>query len=209
MTVEGFLGVNADDGELLCFLKHRSGGYRVNAQTPLYQDGRVFISSGYGYIGSVILNLKVNGDKVELSKAWTSGELDNHHGGVILVDGYLYGAAHRFNHGKWICLDWDTGAMKYAQKSVGTKGSATCADGLLYIMSENRDVGLVKPTPEGHDIISEFTLPRGGKGKTWAHPVVCGGRLYLRHGNLLYAYDVKDRGAESTGEKADGKTEKP
>ena len=79
----------------------------------------------------------------------------------------------------------------YAAKGVG-KGSLTCAEGMLYTMSEKkRKVGLVPATPKSHTVVSEFRLPRGGEGPTWAHPVVCGGRLYLRHGDYLYAYDVR------------------
>jgi hypothetical protein len=74
---------------------------------------------------------------------------------------------------------------------IGKKGSLTCADGMLYVMDERGNVGLVKPTPAAHDIISRFRIPEGGRGPTWAHPVVCGGRLYLRHSDFLYAYDVK------------------
>jgi hypothetical protein len=109
---------------------------------------------------------------------------------VILLDGCLYGAAHQRNGGRWICLAWNDGAKKYAEKGVG-KGSLTCADGMLYCWSENGLVGLVPATPEKHEPVSRFTVASGGDGPTWAHPVVCGGRLYLRHGNVLHAYDIR------------------
>ncbi len=80
--------------------------------------------------------------------------------------------------------------MMYAERGVG-QGSLTCADGMLYTLSEHRKVGLVKPTPTGHALVSQFEIPEGGKGPTWAHPIVCGGRLYIRHGDRLYAYDVR------------------
>ena len=191
MTLKAVIGVNADNGDLLFRFEHPTK-YDVNATMPLYHDGHVFISSGYGTTGSTLLKLDVRGKKATVTKVWNSRDLDNHHGGVILLDGYLYGAAHNFNRGKWICLDWKTGEMKYAEKGVG-KGSATCAEGMLYTMSERRDVGLVKATPAGHEVISQFKLPSGGEGPTWAHPVVRGGRLYLRHGDFLYAYDVRDK----------------
>jgi hypothetical protein len=105
---------------------------------------------------------------------------------VILLDGYLYGSSHG---GKWICLKWDTGEVMYSESGVG-KGSLTYADGMLYTLSENRKMGLVKATPTGHTVVSQFELPSGGPGKSWAHPVVCGGRLYLRHSDQLSAYEV-------------------
>ena len=89
-------------------------------------------------------------------------------------DGHLYGADSKRN---WVCFDWNTGETKYSESGVG-KGSLTCADGTLYTFSEsNRTVGLVKPIPEGHQVISQFQIPEEGQGKSWAHPVVCGGRV--------------------------------
>jgi len=88
------------------------------------------------------------------------------------------------------CLDWKTVAMQRSEKGV-RKGSVTFADGLLYTMSERNKVGLSEPTPEGHKLISQFEIPQKGEGPSWVHPVVCGGRLYIRHDDFLYAYDVR------------------
>jgi len=189
MTDKALIGVDADTGRLLFRYPHPTK-YDINATDPIYHDGHVLITSGYGTTGSEMLRIDVAGDQVTVEKVWGSRDLDNHHGGVILLDGYLYGAAHSFHDSGWICLDWNTGEMMYAEKGVG-KGSATCAEGMLYVLNEEGTVGLVKATPEGHDVISQFQLPDDSDAKTWAHPVVCGGRLYLRRGEYLYAYDVK------------------
>ncbi|HUT11620.1 MAG TPA: PQQ-binding-like beta-propeller repeat protein [Thermoguttaceae bacterium] len=186
MTDKALIGVGADTGRLLFRYPHRTR-YDIHATDPIYHDGHVFISSGYGTTGSEMLRIDAAGDRVSMEKVWGSRDLDNHHGGVILLDGYLYGAAYG---PRWICLDWETGATMYAEEGVG-KGSATCAEGMLYVINEEGTVGLVKATPDGHDVISLFQLPDDSDAKTWAHPVVCGGRLYLRRGEYLYAYDVR------------------
>ena len=188
MNAKALIGVNADGGDLLFQFKHVAE-YDVNAMMPIYHDGRVFISSGYGS-GSALVKLNVRGNKAGVEQVWESDQLDNHHGGVILLDGYLYGASHNSNGGKWICLDWKTGRMMYAERGVG-KGSLTCADGMLYTLSEQRRMGLVAPTPTGHKLLSRFEVPSGGEGPSWAHPVVCGGHLYVRHDDRLFAYDVR------------------
>ncbi len=139
-----------------------------------------------------MLKLVVDGRQARVEKLWESSELDNHHGGVVVLDGYLYGASHESNNGRWICLDWETGGLQYAERGVG-KGSLTCADGMLFTLSEKGTVGLVEAVPSNHRLLSRFKLPRGGEGPTWAHPAVIGDRLYLRHGNRLFAYDVKGR----------------
>ncbi len=191
MVHMSLVGVNADRGDVLFSFPHPTK-YPTSTTTPVYHDGRIFISTGYGTTGSTLLKLDVDGKRAKVTKVWNSRELDNHHGGVILFDGYLYGAAHGFNRGKWICLDWKTGEMKYAAKGVG-KGSATMAEGMLYTLSEKMKAGLAKATPGGYELSGEFKIPSGGKGPSWAHPVVCGGRLYIRHGDFLYAFDVRER----------------
>lgn len=185
MNAEALLAVDADTGALLLQYPHKTE-YDVNALMPVYHDGCIFISSGYGS-GSELVRLTADGDKVAAQRVWKQKQLDNHHGGVILLDGYIYGSSSR---GKWICLDWKTGDVKYSTAGVG-KGSVTFADGMLYTFSENRKMGLVRPGPDAHEVVSQFMVPSGGPGKSWAHPVVCGGRLYLRHSDKLYAYDVK------------------
>lgn len=188
MNQKAVVGVDADSGKLLFRHPHETK-YDVNVLIPVFHDGQVYVSSGYG-TGSQMLKLTVDGKNVSAEQVWETKDLDNHHGGVILLDGYIYGTDMK---GKWVCLDWKTGEEKWSEKGIG-KGSVTYADGLLYGFNESenkRTVGLIKPNPEAYELVSEFQLPEGGKDKCWAHPVIIGGRLYLRHGDLLFAYDVK------------------
>jgi outer membrane protein assembly factor BamB len=186
MTAKALVGVNAENGDLLFRIEHDTK-YDVNAMRPIFQDGYVFVSSGYG-TGSVMYKLNLDGGSVMAQKVWGYKPLDNHHGGVILVDGYLYGSSGR----GWHCLRWEDGQSTYRERGVG-KGSLTFCDGMLYTLSENGRMGLVAATPNGHELVGQFALPKGGQGNSWAHPVVCGGRLYIRHGDFLYAYDVQMR----------------
>ena len=188
MNQKAVVGVNADSGKLLFRHPHETK-YDVNVLIPVFHDGQVFVSSGYG-TGSQMLKLNVDGKNVSAEQVWENKEFDNHHGGVILLNGYIYGTNMK---GKWLCVDWKTGETKWSEKGIG-KGSLTYADGLLYGYHEReqkRTVGLIKPSPDAYELVSEFQLPEGGAGKCWAHPVVIGGRLYIRHGDLLFAYDVK------------------
>jgi outer membrane protein assembly factor BamB len=187
MTSRHVIGVHADTGELLWQFEHVTP-WDENIFSPIFHDGQVFISTGHR-VGSVMLKVIVEGQKASVQEVWRSRELDNHHGGVILRDGYLYGS--RWSPG-WACLAWQTGQTMYSERGVG-KGSLTYADGMLYTLSEGGQMGLVPATPEQHTVVSRFPLPAGGTGPVWAHPVVCGGRLYLRHGDMLYAYDVRRR----------------
>jgi len=189
MNAKAFIGVNADTGKLL-FRHPFSTEYDIHALKPIFHNGQVFISGGYGTTGSEMLKLNVTGDSASVELVWASKELDSQHGGVILLDGYLYGAAHKFNNGKWICLDWATGDVKWAEREF-KRGSLTYADGMLYLLSERNNVGLLRANPEAFELVSQFSLPPGGEGQSWAHPVVSGGRLYIRYDTLLHAYKVK------------------
>ena len=210
LTAQALIGVNADTGDLLFRQKHVTP-FDENITMPLYHDHHVLVSTRT--IGTKLFKINVDGARFRkgtvpfsrrenrdspqvvllqlLTLRWHSEQLDNQHGGVILLDGYLYGAGHARNRAKWVCLDWKTGREIWAEKGPG-KGSVVYADGMLYTLSEKRrTVTLLPATPDGYTVTGEFTIPNQGIGPTWAHPVVCGGRLYIRHGDFLYAYDVR------------------
>ena len=185
MTAKAVVCVDADSGRLHWRVPHETK-YDVNATKPIFHDGCLFVTSGYG-TGARLLRVLVDGDKVGVEEAWKNGDLDNHHGGVVLLDGHVYGSDSRR---AWICLDWKDGRTVYSERGVG-KGSLTYADGMLYPLSENGQMGLVPATPESHELAGQFKLPPGGEGKSWAYPVVCDGRLYLRHADALFCYNVR------------------
>ncbi|GAG17617.1 unnamed protein product, partial [marine sediment metagenome] len=141
LTLKGMIGVNADTGELLWHVKHESYADE-NVMMPIYHDGHVFISTLQA--GSVKWKINVKDGKASLEEIWRTQELDNHHGGVIFVNGNLYGTSTVRNRNLWVCLDWKTGRNKYMDKGVG-KGSLTYADGMLYTLSIDGIMGLVRP----------------------------------------------------------------
>jgi outer membrane protein assembly factor BamB len=185
LSASRILSFDPDNGRLLWdypFANDREN----NIADAIISGGFVFAASGYGK-GSILLQPKKREDGTfSVEPVWTSELLDNHHGGVVLVDGYLYGAGHEARG--WYCLDFKTGDQKWQTRG---KGSITYADGHLYCYDERGTISLVKATPERGDPVSSYRLPRGGEGPYWAHPVVCGGRLYLRHSDRLYVYDIR------------------
>jgi len=145
----------------------------------------VFWSVGYGK-GSVCVKLSVSGTRVSAAKAWENRDMVNHHGGFVILDGYIYG-----NHsGGWTCLDLKTGRKQWYERGVG-KGSMCYADGMLYTFGERGGkAGLAAASPKSFALAG--TVSVSGRGPSWAHPVVTGGRLYLRYDDNLYCFDVKD-----------------
>jgi outer membrane protein assembly factor BamB len=122
---------------------------------------------------------------------WVDPTLDTHHGHVVLVDGHLYGSNWINNSkGNWVSLDWLTGKVDY-EMDWFTKGSVIAAEGMLYCYEERQgNLALVRATPKGFDVISSFRIT-AGEGPHWAHPAISDGRLYVRHGDVLMAYDIR------------------
>ena len=176
-------GADAGTGKLL-WQKEFENSRSNNATDPIFHDGYLFASSGYGK-GSILLKLDDSGPGMIPEIIWQSDLMDNHHGGVILYEGYLYGAGH--NDRGWSCLEFLTGKQRWKE---GGKGSLTCADRMLYCLDERGIMLLVRATPDKYEVVSTFKVPDGGEGMHWSHPVVCGARLYIRHQDKLFAYDI-------------------
>jgi len=181
------VGVSATDGRLLWKVGHVTP-FDENITSPIHHNGHVYWTSRT--TGSRLYKLNVDGKACSVEQVWASDDLDNQHGGVILLDGHLYGSAMSARPGPWMCLEFATGKRTCAESSLG-RASFTWADGMLYALNHRRKVALVKASPSGFRLISQFSIPEGGRGPSWAHPVVCGGRLYIRHSGLLFCYDVK------------------
>ena len=179
--------VNPENGALLW--QYPFGNERGNSATDvIVEDGLVYASSGYGK-GSVLLRPERSEDRAfTVNKVWESKLLDNRHGGVVLVDGRLYGAGHVAKG--WFCLDLLAGSECWQEEG---KGSLTYADGHLYLLDEKGQMSLVRADAKAFTEVARFAVPKGGRGPHWAHPVVSGGRLYIRHSDRLYAYDIRGK----------------
>jgi outer membrane protein assembly factor BamB len=182
-TAGGLFCVDARTG-VLEWSNDWSKGNVANCPTPAYADGLVFWANGYNK-GGLCMRLSAAGDKVTAEQAWTTKDMVCHHGGYIIDNGYIYGD----NGGGVTCLELKTGKVMWKDKGVG-KGSLLWADGMLYLFGERGGkAALATCAPTGTQIKGEFSV--AGNGPSWAHPVVIGGRLYLRYDTNLYCYDVK------------------
>ena len=192
----GMFGVNAEDGKLLFRFQHTQK-FGINCTRPIYHDGYLFLTNTWddrgsegGGEGAVKLKLTITDGKISLDEVWRDRKLDNLHDSVMLIDGFLYGTSFGYRGGTFLCVDWETGEARYEARNTGRNGALTWAEGLFYVLAEKGEMMLLRPNPEKFDVISQFTLPEGGEGPAWAHPVVCGKRLYIRHGTFLYCYDI-------------------
>ncbi len=189
------VGLDAETGKFIWkddFDDYHSDRERaISPNVPLYHEGYLHITSGYDNGGAL---LALSDDGIGKVRVWTDETLDVHHGGVVLIDGYLYGANWKDNRsGDWACIKWTDRKAMYDTKWNGNKGSVVYADGMLYCYDEtDGDLALVPATPEGFKPVSSFEITLG-EGKFWAHPSISDGRLYIRHGEYLMVYDIKQR----------------
>jgi outer membrane protein assembly factor BamB len=186
MTTVLVVGVRASDGKMLWQFRH-ANRYRENCEIPQYVGDILVVSSGYQH-GSEGHEIRRGSDgEWTVKQVWRQNQADNLHGGPVVLDGCIYAAG--YDRKGAFCLDLKTGAFKWRHSPM-PRSSYTYAEGLLYRLGEDGTMALEKPDPEGYKLISSFSIPSAGEARALTHPVICGGRLYIRHQHYLYCYDI-------------------
>ncbi len=190
LTSKSVVGVSAQDGKILW--KSDWHGTVAVIPTPIFSDGHVYVTSGYR-AGCKLIKV---GSNHEVSTVYQDNKvMENHHGGVVYVNGFLYGYSE-VRGGSWTCQNFKTGEEVWTSKNLG-KGAVACVDGMLYCLEEGSGtVALVEVSSKGWNERSRFKLDpqtsiRSPSGRIWTHPVVSGGKLFLRDQDLVYCYDVR------------------
>jgi outer membrane protein assembly factor BamB len=193
-TQKALVGVSAPDGKFLWRYARSANPNGINCSTPLFHDGLVFAASAYGAGGGLIRITKNDGD-FKAEEVWFSRKMQNHHGGMIVVDGCLYGANGGNEGGALVCLDFKTGNVLWDEREDperrAPKGSLAMADGRLYYRTEKGPVLLIEPNPKEYTERGRFEQPDRSAQPAWPHPVIANGKLYLRDQDVLLCYDIK------------------
>jgi outer membrane protein assembly factor BamB len=184
------VGLDSENGAVLW--KSPWPGRTAVVPTPIFHDGHVYVTSGYR-VGCKLIKLD-SGHRV--ADVYKNNLTENHHGGVLLFDGHIYG--HSESNG-WVCQDFKTGELVWSERRALGKGAVTSAEGMLYCLDESSGaVVLAEASPRGWKEHGRFTLQpqsknRKSQGRIWTHPVIAGGKLYLRDQEYIYCYDIKER----------------
>ena len=187
LTMKNVAGIAADTGKLLWTSSFP--GRTAVIPTPIYHDGYVYVSSGYG-AGCKLVKID---DKNQATEVYSNTLMKNHHGGVLRLKDAVYGYS---DGAGWVCQNFKTGEKIWNDRNFG-KGSVTYADGMLYCLSE-RDgtIALFQVANNGWEEKGRFTISpqatiRSPRGRIWTHPVIAHGKLFLRDQNLVFCYDIK------------------
>lgn len=187
----GIVSVAADDGRGLWNYNRVANG-TANIPTPIVTENFVFTSTGYGDGGTALLELSRQGRGVTYREVYyhAANELQNHHGGMVLVGDHVY-MGHGHNNGFPACIDLRTGRNVWGRTRGAGEGSAAIvyADGDIYYRYENAVLALVEANPQGYNLKHSFQLATNN-GKSWAHPVIQDRKLYLRDQDELVCYDL-------------------
>ncbi|MBI1314740.1 PQQ-binding-like beta-propeller repeat protein [bacterium] len=193
LTGRGVISVAADDGRFLWTYNRIANG-TANIPTPIVKGDYVFCSTGYG-TGAALLEVKSDGGKLTAEEVYflDSKTMQNHHGGMILYGNHIY-CGHGHNQGFPLCIELMTGKVAWNAGRGPGSGSAAIllADGNLYFRYEDGTMALIEATPEEYRRKGEFKLATNN-GKSWPHPVIVDGLLYLRDQGTLLCYDVRQK----------------
>lgn len=191
LTANALVGVAASNGHVLWQYSAPANAMGINCSTPIFQDGLLFAASAYGTGGGAVKLVKQADGAIEAEEVYFTNRMQNHHGGMIVVDGCLYGANGGNGGGILACLDFQTGDVLWRDRK-GPKGALLLADNRIYLRGEEGEVVLIEPSRDGLVERGRFDQPDRSGSPAWAHPIVANGKLYIRDQGLLLCYDIAE-----------------
>ncbi len=182
---KGVVGVDANSGKVLWRYNRTAG--QANILTSIVMENKVFTAGSR--TGGAVVELQRDADRVQANEMYFNSALKPSIGGAVLVDGHLYGAAS----GSLFCADFATGKIKWQDRAVGS-ASLCSADGKLYARDHRSgDLVMFAATADGYQELGRLKQPDRSRIQAWQHPVIAGGKLYLRDQNVLLCYDLSAR----------------
>ena len=205
LTAKALVAVAASDGKFLWRYDRAANSHGINCSTPIHHEGKVFAASAYGNGGGLVKLGKDASGGVKAEEVYFTNKMQNHHGGMIVYDGSLYGANGGNAGGFLLNLDLETGNVLWDERAGerrAPKGSVALADGRLYYRTEDGPMLLIEPNRKQYLKRGRFEQPDRSDKPAWAHPVIANGKLYLRDQDLLFCYDIKAKWAPAPGRRS-------
>jgi outer membrane protein assembly factor BamB len=192
MLANSVYGINPDNGKIYWSYVYyeKKKGDCWPCFTPFYADNILYLPSGA--VGCSAEGFTIARDNKSITKLWTLNKMGVHHGGVVAVNGFVYGTpGQNESHLSMLCFNIKDGKETYDIKKVGDASIIT-ADGMLYVYFTNGTVSLIPANPLEYKPVSSFRVTKG-YGEHWSHPAISDGRIFIRHGDSMMAYNISDR----------------
>jgi outer membrane protein assembly factor BamB len=185
------MGFDARTGELLWNHEQtnlpdsaRKPGYGdTHSNTPIYADGVLYYVAGDGN-GGVRLDLSEDGSSIV--EQWINPSFDSFMGGVVAIDGYLYGCSMKARDLRSVRMEnghtIDSAAV--------SPGVVIAADSMLYYYNMRGELMLFDYDQGTLTQVSDFSVTKGTR-EHFSHPAIHNGVLYVRHGNAIVGYDLR------------------
>jgi len=162
----------------------RALGITSHHSTPVFRNGLLFAIDG-GKFGSMML--KVSEDGSSITEVWQNADLNPPFGHIVVLQDNIYGLCR--GNKTFGCIDWNTGKQIVAD-STKSRTITVISDGeMLYNYDINGDFKLVKPLADRFETKGSFKV-KGGTKMHFSHPVIKDGKLFIRHDNSLFVYDI-------------------
>ena len=195
---KGVAGISAKDGKLLW--KVENAAYRTAViPTPVFNDNMVYVTNGYTG-GCMGIRLTKEGDGIKAEKIYAEKDISNQHGGVVLINGYIYGYSEKPSD-SWVCQNMESGdiawSKNYKEAGIGKGSVVGIGDRLILFDMVTGKTAVAAASPDGWQEFGSFEIPERIKDdpsmnkEVWTHPVVANGNLYLRDHDLLFCFDLK------------------
>jgi outer membrane protein assembly factor BamB len=151
------------------------------AQPQVVGDGQILVALASGLS---LFDVQRSGDQWKVERRWQSRGIKPSLNDVVVDRDRIFG----FDDGIFCCLDLKTGKRAWKDGRYGHGQVLLIADQhLLFVTSEKGEVVLLAANPERHEELASFPAI---KGKTWNHPVISGGRLYVRNAEEMACYEL-------------------
>lgn len=180
-TQKTLFALNAKTGELAWTYKLKS---KWHPNTSIFKNGFLFIVDGAA--GCTMLKVKEDGKNV--SEVWHNQSFLPVQGDAVLIGEQLFGLGNKGR--SFLCVDWNTGKEVYSDSTRNNAISVISAENLLYCYELGGAFRLLKPTDKGFEKVGSFQVKGGNPKMHCSHPVINDGRLYVRHDNSLFVYDI-------------------
>ncbi len=160
-------------------------------QPALLGGGDVLLGTGMG-VGTRRLHVNHDQQNWTPKEVWTTRAIKPYFNDLVIHQDHLYGFDSEF----FTCVNLEKGKAKWRERGYGSGQVLLLADqSLLLIVSEKGEVALIDAVPDDHRERGRF---QAIAGKTWNHPVVAHGKLFVRNGEEAACYQLAQQAGQET-----------